>query len=611
MNANKPPRTVLSRAVVTSVLVSSFWTGSSALAQSSPGFAINRSDLAGRGSEWFFNDTLDTRGHKRMTAGTVLDWGHEPLVFRADDGSEGALVRDQLFAHLGGSIMLVDRLRLAAALPVALLQSGDDAVVANVNYAAPSGPAVGDLRLAADFGLFGAYREPISVAAGVRAWLPTGSRRSYSGDEDVRVGAQVSAAGEVTQFVYGARVGLNYRGLDESFAGVPLGSELPFGAAAGVRVLDGAMVIGPEISGSTVLVNGGAFSQLTTPIDLVMGAHYTRGSWRFGAGAGPGLTSGVGTPSLRGLLSVEYVGLVVTDLDEDGVFDQDDACPTDPGADSTDPRSRGCPADVDADGIEDRRDACPNESGPADSDSSRHGCPAPADADSDGVVDAEDACPALAGVSQPGSPEHGCPPHEDRDGDQVVDAEDVCPDEPGELSSESGRRGCPTAKDADQDGIVDANDACPAQAGSASDDATRHGCPQAVVSGGTVELTETVRFELGSAAIHPDSHQLLADVVRAIQSLPEGARIRVEGHTDSVGKSAVNVRLSQARAESVVAWLVRSGISAGRLTAAGLGDQRPLADNATDEGRRSNRRVEFHIVEEGGTPQPSSTGPAN
>jgi outer membrane protein OmpA-like peptidoglycan-associated protein len=305
------------------------------------------------------------------------------------------------------------------------------------------------------------------------------------------------------------------------------------------------------------------------------------------------------------------VDLVVTDLDEDGIFDQDDACPTDPGVDGTDPRTRGCPADVDGDGIEDRRDACPNESGSAASDSSRHGCPPSADADGDGIVDAEDACPALAGVSQTGSPKHGCPAPADRDGDQVLDAEDLCPDEPGELDSASGRRGCPAPKDGDQDGITDGKDACPAQAGAASEDPTRHGCAQAVVTGSTVELSETVRFELGSAAIHPDSHQLLADVARAIQSLPEGTRIRVEGHTDNLGKGEVNARLSQARAESVVAWLVDSGIPAGRLTAAGVGDKRPLADNATDEGRRSNRRVEFHIVDEGGTRQPSSTGPAN
>jgi len=69
--------------------------------------------------------------------------------------------------------------------------------------------------------------------------------------------------------------------------------------------------------------------------------------------------------------------------------------------------------------------------------------------------------------------------------------------------------------------------------------------------------------------------------------------MRVEGHTDNVGRAAANQTLSQQRAEAVVAWLAARGIDAARLGAAGLGDSKPLADNGSEEGRAKNRRVEL------------------
>ena len=71
--------------------------------------------------------------------------------------------------------------------------------------------------------------------------------------------------------------------------------------------------------------------------------------------------------------------------------------------------------------------------------------------------------------------------------------------------------------------------------------------------------------------------------------------MRIEGHTDNVGAGPMNKRLSQDRAESVMAWLVVHGIPKARLSAQGFGMDRPIADNTTEEGRRNNRRVEFHI----------------
>lgn len=99
-----------------------------------------------------------------------------------------------------------------------------------------------------------------------------------------------------------------------------------------------------------------------------------------------------------------------------------------------------------------------------------------------------------------------------------------------------------------------------------------------------------ITFATGQATITPQSDKVLADVLAVLQGTPD-LRVRVEGHTDNVGDKAANLKLSEARARAVVAWLVAKGIEAGRLSPAGLGDTQPVADNATEEGRAKNRRV--------------------
>ena len=90
---------------------------------------------------------------------------------------------------------------------------------------------------------------------------------------------------------------------------------------------------------------------------------------------------------------------------------------------------------------------------------------------------------------------------------------------------------------------------------------------------------------------------ILDDVVDVILSNPSIKKIQIEGHTDNVGDDLYNLKLSQARAESVVEFLVKAGVESGRLDPAGFGEARPVSTNDTDEGRSANRRVEFLIVE--------------
>ena len=101
-----------------------------------------------------------------------------------------------------------------------------------------------------------------------------------------------------------------------------------------------------------------------------------------------------------------------------------------------------------------------------------------------------------------------------------------------------------------------------------------------------------IQFETGKSAILPASEGVLEEVQKMLEQ-NESWKIRIEGHTDNVGQKAANQTLSDKRAQAVMGWLLAHGIDASRLTAKGYGDAKPVADNATEEGRAKNRRVEL------------------
>jgi len=92
-----------------------------------------------------------------------------------------------------------------------------------------------------------------------------------------------------------------------------------------------------------------------------------------------------------------------------------------------------------------------------------------------------------------------------------------------------------------------------------------------------------------------DSYPLLDQVVQVLRDFPK-MRVSVEGHTDAIGGESANMKLSQARAESVQAYLVGKGVPADRLEAVGFGPTKPIATNKTEKGRGQNRRTEFRII---------------
>jgi VWFA-related protein len=104
-----------------------------------------------------------------------------------------------------------------------------------------------------------------------------------------------------------------------------------------------------------------------------------------------------------------------------------------------------------------------------------------------------------------------------------------------------------------------------------------------------------IEFESGKSEILPESTprvQEIADILLKNNSL----KLEIRGHTDDVGSDDANMKLSEARAQSVRAELLKMGISASRLTAKGFGESRPLVENNSEVNRRKNRRTEFVII---------------
>src|SRR5690606_3335252 len=109
-------------------------------------------------------------------------------------------------------------------------------------------------------------------------------------------------------------------------------------------------------------------------------------------------------------------------------------------------------------------------------------------------------------------------------------------------------------------------------------------------AGTVTQLLEPIRFAFNSATILPESEPTLGELAALLRRHQEVITLSIEGHTDSTGDERFNIRLSERRAAAVLAWLVREGIEPARLTSAGHGPTRPVADNATPEGRERNRR---------------------
>ncbi len=263
------------------------------------------------------------------------------------------------------------------------------------------------------------------------------------------------------------------------------------------------------------------------------------------------------------------------DIDKDGVANDIDDCPYQRG----NAENNGCPPDQDKDGVSDGMDKCPDVFGVKEN----KGCPA--DADKDGIYDTEDKCPQIAGVEE----NAGCPSDKDKDG--VYDKDDKCPDEKGPASN----NGCPEKiADKDGDGVPDTEDKCPNRAGPVAS----NGCPEVKMTADEKKVIEeaisSVVFLPSSANLTEYSKGLVIKIAALMKKYPD-AKLKISGHTDSLGGDKDNLDLSKSRAASCLTLLANRGIDRSRMSSEGFGETKPIATNNTKEGRLKNRRVEFEL----------------
>ncbi|NNG26316.1 MAG: OmpA family protein [Ignavibacteriaceae bacterium] len=275
-------------------------------------------------------------------------------------------------------------------------------------------------------------------------------------------------------------------------------------------------------------------------------------------------------------IEVDVLGCPI-DEDRDGVADYNDKCPNTPARVRVD--AKGCPLDSDRDGVSDYLDRCPNT--PPGVKINRFGCPL--DSDGDRVPDYWDKCPKTPRGIRVDS--LGCPV--DLDKDRVPDYLDKCPNTPHGILVDN--TGCPL--DSDRDGVADYLDKCPN---------TPLGI-QVTIDGCSDEFQEYIfyastTFKTGEAFLSPGAYVELDKVIARIKLHPN-SEWRIEGHTDNHGEPEFNKVLSYQRAQAVFNYFISKGLNKNTFEVVGLGEDFPIADNSTAEGRVQNRRVVLIRVE--------------
>jgi outer membrane protein OmpA-like peptidoglycan-associated protein len=402
------------------------------------------------------------------------------------------------------------------------------------------------------------------------------------------------------------KVGLNagFRGHQASGTAIRLrdgnfidGNRATYGLGASVRVLEPVDLVA-ETYGTYLLSNADAAVKPSNEVVGGLKLFVERNSYLM-IGGGTRYTDGFEAANYRG-----FIGFIfepsIGDRDGDGIKDDLDKCPDQPEDYDGFQDEDGCPdPDNDNDGILDKDDRCPNEPEDRDGDQDEDGCPESndGDRDGDGIMDSRDKCPDDPEDRDGFQDEDGCPdPDNDKDG--IPDKKDMCPNDPEDKDGFEDEDGCPDP-DNDKDGILDVNDKCPNEPETFNGFEDEDGCPDkgnVLVQDGNIVILKKIKFKVDSAEILPESNSILDEIAGTIKLHPEFLLIEIAGHADERAPDDYNLRLTQARVNSVNVALVSRGIDKSRVRSKGYGEFCPEDPAHNEEAWEKNRRVEFKIV---------------
>ncbi|MEM6928350.1 MAG: OmpA family protein, partial [Myxococcota bacterium] len=454
----------------------------------------------------------------------------DPLVYQDTNGDIQELVTSVLQLDLLAGAR-IGPLRLGVDVPIYLLSQGE-----------PNGNETGLGDLGID-GKVSLLDKAVDLALGGRLFVPTSTVDTALGNP--RTGYEISAivSGDAGPVLLAANVGtrggpatsLENVELNDAFL-ARVGAALAFS-----EVVDTALEFNASLPYSAPLSNIDG-----SPLEVLASAAIRprESNWVVRAGAGTGLTTGIGSPDYRILLGL---GWEPADDDDDETFVDEGPCPGE---------------EEDLDGYEDD-----------------DGCPEPTLVSVLVVDDAtgEPIDVAKVIVKYPGQRATGTTPFE-------------YPFEEGEVSIKARAEGY---QPAEIDYTVVNGPPVEAVVRLKPVDAPR----RTLVRRKEIELADTIQFETNSAVIKSESFGLLDKAVAILVEYPEIKKLRIEGHTDQRGSAAYNMFLSRKRAESVQQYLVYKGIDASRLSNVGYGEERLEDPRNVPEAWDKNRRVDFFVEE--------------
>jgi outer membrane protein OmpA-like peptidoglycan-associated protein len=547
--------------------------------------------------------------HLDFDVGFYVGGANDPLVIYKTSTKErlGSVVTDRVGASIVGAIGLFDWVQIGVEIPVVLFQAGQrdikNATVTSLPQLSTTG--LGDIRFIPKIRLLKSEDFGIDLAILASIYVPSGGGQNYFGDTGVIVTPELALSRAIGGLRLAGNASVSLLRTGQQVVNLGVGNELTWRIGAGYRFFDEAKKEDSGLEIDASLVSSTSLQNLYKTANQQSLELKGQGAWHFNKsvmaflGAGVGLQPGWGTPDWRAFLGMRFGNFagpvaapVRLDTDGDGIYDDTDKCVTVKENFNGIEDADGCPEaaadnDTDKDGIPNSKDKCPTKAEDKDEFEDADGCP-DLDDDKDGVLDTKDKA-RLVPEDRDGFEDEDGVPDPDNDLDGVVDISDECPMVKGVIEN----RGCPDV-DTDKDTVVDRLDNCPKEPGTAKN----QGCKEkqlVILSGDKLEILDSVYFKLNKAIIETRSYPLLNNVAQILVGHPEIKMVRVEGHTDSQGDDASNMKLSDNRAKAVVEYLVKKGIARDRLVGTGFGETKPIADNATKPGRAKNRRVEFNL----------------
>ncbi|MGD8607588.1 MAG: OmpA family protein [Myxococcales bacterium] len=600
---------------------------------------------------YFSVNGTEVMPHKKFSFGLVLDAGFgilryngfetDPNTDALNRSTQSRIVKQGFTGTFMFNIGLIDRLVIGIMLPITFFRGNTiqvpdyggicDGTSGSCLYNPEAGglrsQGVGDLQIHIKARLLNLGEYPAGIALVLRAQFPTAKTSQFAGEPGVSLWPTAVFEFQPIERIRFALEG-GYRWNSQQGAtfiwdGASIPSDLNANAVNPVNVVPPT---GRRFTYNDLITFGfGAAFRIARPLDLVLELYGTQiaqeigtkgtlsmealGGFKyfvtnksflyFAAGAGIPKT-GFQASNVRGVIGFMYEP-AVEDRDGDGIPDDDDGCP-DAAEDKDGFEDRdGCPdLDNDGDGILDVDDACPLVKEDYDGDRDEDGCPEgrAGDRDGDGIPDQVDNCPDEPEDFDGFQDDDGCPDL-DNDADGIPDDKDLCPDEPEDFDGFQDDDGCPDL-DNDGDRILDADDACPNEPETYNGYKDEDGCPDkglVIVEDTQITILEKIYFETDSAVIQARSFPLLDAVAATLNASPQITLVEIQGHADERGSDQYNIKLTRARAASVMNALIERGVLKDRLRSAGYGERCPVDPKHNPAAWEKNRRVEFKIIE--------------